>query len=160
APSVGWAKRAKRSRAACPPFCLMVGTAAPLHYAALAHPTAPLSRAMTTDSSIACAVHVMRLFLAARCNEGQAMSDVHAAIDNLSVAAAALLEQVRAATADMVGVTRDAFGAKETAAGEILIEFCRKQNLAAGFDAVGNLAVTLGPNQRTSEIVLASHLDS
>src|SRR5262249_29524975 len=37
---------------------------------------------------------------------------------------------------------------------------CRRQGLAAGFDAVGNLAVTLGPNQRTSEIVLASHLDS
>jgi N-carbamoyl-L-amino-acid hydrolase len=88
------------------------------------------------------------------------MSDVHAAIDNLSDAAAALFEQVRAATADIVGVTRDAFGAKETAAGEILIEFCRKQNLAAGFDAVGNLAVTLDPNRRASEIVLASHLDS
>jgi N-carbamoyl-L-amino-acid hydrolase len=88
------------------------------------------------------------------------MSDVHAAIDRLSDAAAALFDKVRAATADSVGVTRDAFGAKETAAGEILIDFCRRQGLAAGFDAVGNLAVTLGPDRHASEVILASHLDS
>ncbi len=88
------------------------------------------------------------------------MPDVHAAIDKLSDAAAALFEEVRAATADSVGVTRDAFGAKETAAGEIVIAFCRKHRLAAGFDAVGNLAVTLGAAERASDIVLASHLDS
>jgi N-carbamoyl-L-amino-acid hydrolase len=88
------------------------------------------------------------------------MPDVHAAIDKLSDAAAALFETVRAATADSVGVTRDAFGAKETAAGDILIDFCRKRRLAAGFDAVGNLAVTRGAAERASDIVLASHLDS
>jgi beta-ureidopropionase / N-carbamoyl-L-amino-acid hydrolase len=88
------------------------------------------------------------------------MPDVHAAIDALSDEAAALFEEVRAATADVNGVTRDAFGAKETVAGEILIDFCRRHGLTAGFDAVGNLSVTHGPHERVSEIVLASHLDS
>src|SRR6516162_2513861 len=88
------------------------------------------------------------------------MPDVHAAIDFMSAAAAALFDEVRAATADVNGVTRDAFGAKETAAGEILIAFCRRHGLTAQWDAVGNLAVTLGPQTHAKEIVLASHLDS
>jgi len=88
------------------------------------------------------------------------MSDVHAAIDSFTDDAAALFEDVRAATADVNGVTRDAFGAKETRAGEIVIAFCRRHGLAAAFDAVGNLAVTLAPQEQASEIVLASHLDS
>jgi len=88
------------------------------------------------------------------------MHDVHAAIEQLSAAAAALFEEVRAATADVNGVTRDAFGAKETAAGEIVIDFCRRHGLAASFDAVANLAVTLGAPQAEREVVLASHLDS
>jgi N-carbamoyl-L-amino-acid hydrolase len=88
------------------------------------------------------------------------MPDVHSAIDSLSDDAAALFDEVRAATADVSGVTRDAFGAKETAAGEILIAFCRRHGLAAKFDAVANLAVTLDAPQAEREIVLASHLDS
>ena len=88
------------------------------------------------------------------------MSDVHSAIDSLSDDAAALFDEVRAATADITGVTRDAFGAKETAAGEILIEFCRRQGVEARFDAVSNLAVTPAPPQAETEVVLASHLDS
>jgi beta-ureidopropionase / N-carbamoyl-L-amino-acid hydrolase len=88
------------------------------------------------------------------------MSDVHSVIDSLSDAAARLFDEVRAATADVNGVTRDAFGAKETKAGEILIDFCRRHGLAAAFDAVANLAITLGPPHADTEIVLASHLDS
>lgn len=88
------------------------------------------------------------------------MSDVHSVIDTLSNDAAALFDQVRAATVDVNGVTRDAFGAKETAAGEILIDFCRRHGLVAGFDAVANLAVALDAPQAEREIVLASHLDS
>jgi beta-ureidopropionase / N-carbamoyl-L-amino-acid hydrolase len=88
------------------------------------------------------------------------MPDVHAAIDRLSDDAAALFDEVRVATADVSGVTRDAFGAKETVAGEILIDFCRRHGLAASFDAVANLAVTLGAPEGQREIVLASHLDS
>jgi beta-ureidopropionase / N-carbamoyl-L-amino-acid hydrolase len=88
------------------------------------------------------------------------MPDIHAAIERLSEPAAGLFEEVRVATADVHGVTRDAFGAKETTAGEILIDFCRRHGLEARFDAVGNLAVTLSPQERPSEIVLASHLDS
>jgi N-carbamoyl-L-amino-acid hydrolase len=88
------------------------------------------------------------------------MPDVHAALDTLADAAAALFAQVRDATKDDVGVTRDAFGEKETAAGEILIGFCRRHGLAAGFDAAGNLSVALGPPERDSDVVIASHLDS
>jgi beta-ureidopropionase / N-carbamoyl-L-amino-acid hydrolase len=88
------------------------------------------------------------------------MPDVHSAIDRLSDDAAALFEEVRAATADINGVTRDAFGAKETAAGEIVIALCRRHGLAASFDAVANLAITLDARQGEREIVLASHLDS
>ena len=88
------------------------------------------------------------------------MPDVHAAIDRMADDAGALFDEVRAATADISGVTRDAFGAKETAAGEILIDFCRGHGLTAGFDAVGNLAVTLGAPQAESDVILASHLDS
>src|SRR5262249_51390975 len=67
---------------------------------------------------------------------GPAMPDLHAAIEQLSEPAAALFDEVRAATADVHGVTRDAFGAKETTAGEILIRFCRRHGLEAGFDKV------------------------
>jgi beta-ureidopropionase / N-carbamoyl-L-amino-acid hydrolase len=88
------------------------------------------------------------------------MPDVHAAIDALATAAGALFDEVRAASVDVNGVTRDAFGAKETVAGEILIDFCRRHGLAAQWDAVGNLVVTRGPQERAKEIVLASHLDS
>jgi beta-ureidopropionase / N-carbamoyl-L-amino-acid hydrolase len=88
------------------------------------------------------------------------MPDVHSAIDSLRDDAAALFEKVRAATADVNGVTRDAFGTKETVAGEILIEFCRRRGLTAGFDAVANLSVTDGTHERATEVVLASHLDS
>jgi beta-ureidopropionase / N-carbamoyl-L-amino-acid hydrolase len=88
------------------------------------------------------------------------MPDVHAAIDAMASAASALFDEVRAASVDVTGVTRDAFGAKETVAGEILIDFCRRHGLAAQFDAVGNLVVTRGPPERAKEIVLASHLDS
>src|ERR1043166_2853171 len=88
------------------------------------------------------------------------MSDVHSAIDSLRDAAAALFDEVRAATADVNGVTRDAFGAKETAAGEILIGFCRRHGLAASVGGVANLAVTLEEAQTEREVVFASHLDS
>jgi N-carbamoyl-L-amino-acid hydrolase len=89
------------------------------------------------------------------------MPDLHAAIDRLSDDAAALFAQVRDATRDDVGVTRDAFGAKETIAGELLIRFCQRHGLAAGFDPVGNLAVALpGAPDRGSDVLLASHLDS
>jgi N-carbamoyl-L-amino-acid hydrolase len=89
------------------------------------------------------------------------MPDLHAAIDRLSDDAAALFAQVRDATRDDVGVTRDAFGAKETIAGELLIRFCQQHGLAAAFDAVGNLAVALpGASDRGSDVLLASHLDS
>jgi acetylornithine deacetylase/succinyl-diaminopimelate desuccinylase-like protein len=88
------------------------------------------------------------------------MSDIHDVIDSLRDSAAALFEEVREATADIHGVTRDAFGAKETRAGEILIEFCGRHVLEARFDEVATLAVTLSPQKGPSHILLASHLDS
>jgi beta-ureidopropionase / N-carbamoyl-L-amino-acid hydrolase len=89
------------------------------------------------------------------------MADLHAAIEQLRDDAAALFAQVRDASKDDAGVTRDAFGAKETAAGDILIRWCDAHGLSAGFDAVGNLAVTLpGARDHGADVLLASHLDS
>jgi N-carbamoyl-L-amino-acid hydrolase len=89
------------------------------------------------------------------------MPDLHAAIDRMSAAAAALFAEIRDATTDGIGITRDAYGAKETAAGEILIRFCQQHGLLSGFDAVGNLDITLpGASEHDTDILLASHLDS
>jgi beta-ureidopropionase / N-carbamoyl-L-amino-acid hydrolase len=89
------------------------------------------------------------------------MSDLAQAIDGLSGVTAALFAQVAEATSDGIGITRDAFGEKETAAAEILIDFARRHGLTAGFDAVGNLNVTGDDAPAPGrEILLGSHLDS
>jgi N-carbamoyl-L-amino-acid hydrolase len=89
------------------------------------------------------------------------MADLHAAIEQLSDDAAALFAHIREATRDDIGVTRDAFGAKETAAGDILMRWCHGHGLAAAYDAVGNLDIALpGAADRGSDVLIASHLDS
>jgi len=83
------------------------------------------------------------------------------AIDALAPAISDVFARIARSSADQVGVTRDAYGARETAAGDILIEFARRQELKAGYDRVGNLNVT--PSMRSedaSKILIGSHLDS
>src|SRR5947209_16861599 len=51
--------------------------------------------------------------------QAQAMHDVLGSIDALGEAAAGLFAEIGEATKDHVGITRDAYGEKETAAAEI-----------------------------------------
>jgi N-carbamoyl-L-amino-acid hydrolase len=60
-----------------------------------------------------------------------------------------------------VGITRDAYGARETAAGDILMDFAHRHGLEAGYDRVGNLNVTPGGRfQEEPELLIGSHIDS
>src|SRR5215831_15597639 len=83
------------------------------------------------------------------------------AIDALAPAINDLFASIARSSADQVGVTRDAYGARETAAGDILIEFARRHKLEAGYDRVGNLNVTPSvQSEHMGEILIGSHLDS
>jgi len=83
------------------------------------------------------------------------------AIDALVPTINDLFATIARSSADQVGVTRDAYGARETAAGDILIEFARCQKLEAGYDRVGNLIVTPSVrSEHAGEVLIGSHLDS
>jgi N-carbamoyl-L-amino-acid hydrolase len=76
-----------------------------------------------------------------------------------------LLEELFAtigkATGDGVGISRDAYGAAETRAGDILAEFCRRHGLSAAYDRAGNLNVTApGREAAAPDVIIGSHLDS
>ncbi len=75
--------------------------------------------------------------------------------------AARLLDAVRAATADEVGVTRASYGEGETAAMEIVAAAAREHGLDTAVDSAGNLVLTLGSEVRREPAVwIGSHLDS
>jgi N-carbamoyl-L-amino-acid hydrolase len=89
------------------------------------------------------------------------MPDVYDVIDQLTGEAAALFAEIGEATKDVVGITRDAYGAKETIAAQLVMDFAERHGLSASFDPVGNVHVTRsGARQRDQEILLGSHLDS
>jgi N-carbamoyl-L-amino-acid hydrolase len=83
------------------------------------------------------------------------------AIDALAPAITDVFAEIGRSSADHVGITRDAYGPRETAAGDILIEFAKRQKLEAGYDRVGNLEVTSSVrSEDAAEILIGSHLDS
>lgn len=83
------------------------------------------------------------------------------AIDTLEPVLTQLFATIGAASRDEVGVTRDAYGERETAAGDILIDFARQHDLEAGYDRVGNLNVTAaGHFEAEPELLIGSHIDS
>jgi N-carbamoyl-L-amino-acid hydrolase len=84
------------------------------------------------------------------------------AIDALAPAITGVFASIARSSVDQVGITRDAYGSRETAAGDILIEFARAQQLQAGYDRVGNLNVTAASvrSEGAAEILIGSHLDS
>ncbi|WP_159994572.1 hydantoinase/carbamoylase family amidase [Roseomonas sp. 18066] len=89
------------------------------------------------------------------------MSRLGASIDRLQADAAVLFEAVAAASRDVEGVTRAAYGPEETAAGEILARYARENGLEAAWDGVGNLHVTRpGKGSSGKEIIIGSHLDT
>src|ERR1051325_7770426 len=65
------------------------------------------------------------------------------AIDENAPSLADLFAPIGGATKDEAGVTRDAFGAKETIAGDILIAYARSHGLDAGYDRVGSFIAAL-----------------
>ena len=83
------------------------------------------------------------------------------AIDALEPKLTALFAKIGEASQDSVGITRDAYGERETAAAEKLLSFARAAGLEANYDRVGNLHVTAaGRFDEKPEILIASHLDS
>ena len=86
---------------------------------------------------------------------------VIATIENLTPSLAALFEKIGAESRDGEGITRDAFGARETQAAKTMAAFARNEGLETSYDHGGNLHIT-APGQMASEpgIIVASHLDS
>ena len=76
-------------------------------------------------------------------------------------AAGQLFAELRALSADGEGVTREAFGARETAAHDVIALFARAEGLAVERDAAANLVVSL-PGRESDErfVAVGSHLDS
>lgn len=73
----------------------------------------------------------------------------------------ALFARIGMQSRDGEGVTRDAFGAAETRAGQSLLDFAAAEGLAGGFDRVGNLFMTLPEHaQGAPDVLIASHIDS
>jgi len=82
-------------------------------------------------------------------------------VDNLMPELSALFDTIRDQSRDGAGVTRDAFGPRETQAADTLVVFARRKGLEAGPDAAGNLHVTpAGAFNDSPRIILGSHLDS
>jgi N-carbamoyl-L-amino-acid hydrolase len=83
------------------------------------------------------------------------------AVDAVMPSLADLFAGIGAATADVVGISRDAFGAKETRCAEMVRDFAQREGLDAAYDPVGNLAITAaGALGEVPEVLVASHVDS
>jgi beta-ureidopropionase / N-carbamoyl-L-amino-acid hydrolase len=75
--------------------------------------------------------------------------------------AAALFDALRNAGCDGPGVTREAFGPRETAAQELVAAVAEREALAVERDGAGNLVVTLpGRDPTLPFVAVGSHLDS
>ena len=75
--------------------------------------------------------------------------------------AARIFDELRHASADGRGVTRQAFGAGEQAAAGIIAAEAKKLDLEVDHDHAGNLYATLpGKDRSLPAVVLGSHLDS
>lgn len=82
-------------------------------------------------------------------------------IDDLSPSLGELFAQIGARTGDDHGISRDAYGEAETAAGDLLIAYARKHGLEAGYDRVGNVnVVSAARSGAVPELIIGSHIDS
>jgi N-carbamoyl-L-amino-acid hydrolase len=91
------------------------------------------------------------------------MSSLDIASESLALQPAAqrLFDELRALSSDGPGITRDAFGARETAAHELIGRFAREGGLDVEQDRAANLAVTLpGRMREKGYVAVGSHLDS
>lgn len=70
-------------------------------------------------------------------------------------------DDLRTATSDQIGVTRESYGPGEQKAMEIFRELAEKHGLATSWDAAANLVVTVeGRDPNAPFVVCGSHLDS
>jgi N-carbamoyl-L-amino-acid hydrolase len=75
--------------------------------------------------------------------------------------AAALLEDIRLLSEDLPGVTREAYGASETATLEYLSATAAKHGMRASLDRAANLVLSLpGDDLALPGLLIGSHLDS
>src|SRR5947209_20359108 len=82
-------------------------------------------------------------------------------IEALTPALSALFNKIRDDSRDGEGVTRDAFGPRETQAGKTIADFAKSHGLEISTDHGGNLHITLaGQMHDEPEIIVGSHLDS
>jgi N-carbamoyl-L-amino-acid hydrolase len=82
-------------------------------------------------------------------------------MDSDAAFAARLFDQLRAATSDGVGISRESYGAGESAALDIVEAEARAHGLATERDAGANLVVTLpGHDDALPFLACGSHLDS
>lgn len=87
--------------------------------------------------------------------------DIVSALDDLLPRLSELFERIGAETGSSHGITRDAYGERETAAGDMLAEFAREHGLEANYDPVGNLNITAaGCQDEAPELLIGSHIDS
>ncbi|MEO8303690.1 MAG: hydantoinase/carbamoylase family amidase [Betaproteobacteria bacterium] len=76
-------------------------------------------------------------------------------------AAAELFAELRTLSADGEGVTREAYGPRETAAQEVIARFARNEGLDVARDGASNLVVALrGSEDDGRFLAVGSHLDS
>jgi N-carbamoyl-L-amino-acid hydrolase len=86
---------------------------------------------------------------------------VSGAIEIMTPGITALFAKIRDASRDGKGVTRDAFGSRETHAGEMVANFAQHHGFETSTDHGGNLHITpAGQMADAPEIVVGSHLDS
>lgn len=74
--------------------------------------------------------------------------------------AAHLFKQIREATDDGVGITRENYGRGETIALNLLADLATQQGLLCRFDQGANLIITLPEQPVGQHIIIGSHLDS
>ena len=86
---------------------------------------------------------------------------VPSALNEIRALADHVLEQLRVASFDGVGVTRESYGESETRAMHLLAEIARAESLGVEFDAAANLVISLaGVDDHLPFIACGSHLDS
>src|SRR5262245_51502083 len=87
--------------------------------------------------------------------------DLCGAIDGELPLAHALFEEVRAGTADILGVSREPYGAGEQFAIDVVARVARERGLEIGTDSFGNIYCTLhGEDRHTPGWLVGSHVDS
>lgn len=79
---------------------------------------------------------------------------------NLLHVAEYLFRQIKEATDDGVGVTRESYGRGETVALQILFDYASQQGLDCRYDAGANLVIALPKEPAGKTILIGSHLDS